>query len=83
MPGEVIVHARFLEAQERLRTADRTITADADSGAGEPMTIDCERVESVTVPVTEPPRATLAAVAKPPRLGPMARWRVRRPSRDR
>ena len=83
MPGEVIVHARFLEAQERLRTADRTIAGYADGGAGEPVTIDCERVEAVAVPVTEPPRAALTAIAKPARLGPVARWRVRRPSRDR
>ena len=83
MPGEVVLHARFLEAQERHRTADRTAAAFAGAGPGDPATIDCERVDATAVPVTEPPPATLAAIAKPPRLGPVARWRVRRPSRDR
>jgi hypothetical protein len=85
MPGEVVLHARFLEAQERHRTADRAIAALAGAGAGpgDPATIDGERVDATAVPVTEPPPSTLAAIAKPPRLGPVARWRVRRPSRDR
>jgi len=83
MPGEVVVHARFLEAQERHRTADRAIAAFAGAGPGDPATIDGERVDATAVPVIEPPPSTLAAIAKPPRLGPVARWRVRRPSRDR
>ena len=33
MPGEVIVHARFLEAQERHRTANRVTAAFAGSRA--------------------------------------------------
>ena len=81
MPGEVIVHARFIEAQERHRTADRATAAFA--GTGDPATVDGVRVDAATVPVTEPPRSSLAAIAKPPRLGPVARWRVRRPSHDR
>ncbi len=83
MAGDVIVHARFLEAQERHRTADRVTAAFAGAGPGDPATIDGEGVEVAVVPVTEPPRSTLAAIAKPPRLGPVARWRVRRPSHDR
>ncbi len=36
MPGEVIVHARFLEAQERHRTANRVTAAFASAGTGRP-----------------------------------------------
>jgi hypothetical protein len=83
MAGEFVGHTRFLEAQERHRTANRAAPALPAAAPGEPPAIDGEPVAAPPPPMTESMRSALAAMAKPPRPGSAKRWRVRRPSPDR